>query len=69
MEWWVVKEIENSDEESLQARQRVFLNLMSHRQAETVTKAIRWVWQHKEEVPTILAWLGKVSAALPGLIA
>jgi hypothetical protein len=69
MEWWVVKEIENSDEESLQARQRMFLNLMSHRQAETVTKAIRWVWQHKEEVPTILAWLGKVSAALPGLIA
>lgn len=65
MEWWVVKEIENSDEESLQARQRTFLNLMSRRQAETVTNAIRWLWQHKEEVPTILAWLGKLTAALP----
>lgn len=65
MEWWVVKEIENSDEDSLQDRQRVFLNLMSHRQAENVTKAIRWVWQHKEEVPTILEWLRLLTAALP----
>lgn len=65
MEWWVIKEIENSDEEALQARQRTFLNLMSRRQAETVTNAIRWLWQHKEEVPSILSWLGKVTAALP----
>ncbi len=69
MEWWVVKEIENSTEETLQERQKGFLNLMSHKQAESVTKAIRWLWQHKEEVPSILEWLGKVSAALPkGLI-
>lgn len=69
MEWWVVKEIENSSEAALQERQRVFLNLMSHKQAENVTKAIHWLWQHKEEVPSILEWLGKVSAALPkGLI-
>jgi hypothetical protein len=65
MEWWVVKEIENSDEEALQARQRTFLNLMSRRQAETVTNAIRWLWQHKEEIPSILSWLGKVTSALP----
>ena len=69
MEWWVVKEVENSNEEALQARQRTFLNLMSRRQAETVTEAIRWLWQHKEEVPSILAWLGKLTTALPiGLI-
>jgi hypothetical protein len=69
MERWVVKEIENSDDDALQARQKVFLNLMSHRQAELVTNAIRWLWQHKNEVPSILEWLGKVSAALPkGLI-
>jgi hypothetical protein len=65
MEWWVIKEIENSDEAELQARQRTFLNLMSRRQAETMTNAIRWLWQHKEEVPSILAWLGKLTAALP----
>lgn len=64
MEWWVIKEIENSDEEALQARQRTFLNLMSRRQAETVTNAIRWLWQHKEEVPTILVWLSKITSAL-----
>ncbi|MBW4526353.1 MAG: ATP-binding protein [Phormidium tanganyikae FI6-MK23] len=64
MEWWVIKEIENSDEEALQARQRTFLNLMSRRQAETVTSAIRWLWQNKEEVPPILAWLGKITSAL-----
>ncbi|MEP0916568.1 ATP-binding protein [Leptolyngbya sp. DQ-M1] len=69
MEWWVIKEIENSDEEALQARQRTFLNLMSRRQAETVTNAIRWLWQNKDEVPTILTWLGKITAALStGLI-
>ncbi len=64
MEWWVIKEIENSDEEALQARQRTFLNLMSRRQAETVTNAIRWLWQHKEEVPPLLVWLGKITSAL-----
>ncbi len=69
MEWWVIKEIENSNEASLRNRQKVFLNLMSHKQAETVTKAIEWLWQHKEEVPSTLEWIGKVSAALPkGLI-
>ena len=69
MEWWVIKEIENSTEETLRDRQKGFLNLMSHKQAENVTKAIRWLWQHREEVPSTLEWLGKVSAALPkGLI-
>ena len=65
MEWWVVKEIENSNEEALQARQRTFLNLMSRKQAEAFTNAIRWLWEHKEEVPSILAWLSKLTAALP----
>ncbi|NDJ15959.1 ATP-binding protein [Myxacorys almedinensis] len=65
MEWWVVKEIANRDEASLQARQKLFLNLMSHRQAENVTTAIRWLWDNREAVPSILAWLGKLSAALP----
>jgi len=65
MEWWVVKEIENTDEAALQQRQKLFLNLMSHKQAEKVTTAIRWLWQHKEEVPSILQWIGKLATALP----
>jgi len=65
MEWWVVKQIQNSNETELQQRQKVFLNLMSHRQAEKVTTAIRWLWQHKDEVPSILEWIGKLTSALP----
>lgn len=65
MEWWVVEEMESSSEDWLIDRQRVFLNLMSHRQAATVTTAIRWLWQHKDQLPTILEWLAKVSTAFP----
>ena len=65
MEWWVVEEMENSTEDSLRDRQRIFLNLMSHRQAESVTNAIRWLWKNKDELPTILEWLTKVVTAFP----
>lgn len=65
MERWVIQEIWNTDEPSLQNRQKVFLNLMSHEQAKNVTGAIRWLWQHKDEVPSTLEWFGKVSAAFP----
>jgi AAA ATPase domain len=69
MEWWVVEALENSTEASLQVRQKVFLNLMNHRQAQIVTDAIRWLWDNKEELPSILEWLVKVTSAFPkGLI-
>ena len=65
MEWWVVEEMENSTEETLRDRQKVFLNLMSHRQSESVINAIRWLWKNKDELPTILEWLTKVVTAFP----
>jgi GTPase SAR1 family protein len=65
MELWVIQEVANTNEPSLQKRQKVFLNLMSHQQAEKVTKAIHWLWQHKNEAISILEWFGKVPAALP----
>ncbi len=69
LEWWVVEELENSSEDWLTDRQKIFLNLMSHRQAQTVTNAIRWLWNHKDQLPSILEWLAKVSSAFPkGLI-
>jgi hypothetical protein len=69
MEWWVVEELENTSEAWLTERQKVFLNLMSHRQAQIVTTAIRWMWDHKDQLPSILEWLVKVSTAFPkGLI-
>ncbi|MBE9031530.1 ATP-binding protein [filamentous cyanobacterium LEGE 11480] len=69
LEWWVVEELENSSETWLTERQRIFLNLMSHRQAQIVTTAIHWLWQNKDELPSIIEWLAKVSSAFPkGLI-
>lgn len=51
MEWWVVNQIKNSNETELQQRRKGFLNLMSHKQADRFSTAIRWVWQHRESVP------------------
>ncbi len=69
LEWWVVEELENTNEDWLTARQRIFLNLMSHRQAKIATNAIHWLWENKHELPSILEWLAKVSSAFPkGLI-
>lgn len=65
MERWVIQELGNSNDASLQKRQKVFLNLMSHEQAKKVTDAIRWLWQHKDEIPSTLEWFGKISSALP----
>ena len=62
MEWWTIKKIENSNEEELQQRQKLLFNLMSRKQAEKVTTAIHWLWQHKDEVPPILKWIGKIAA-------
>ncbi len=65
MEWWVVKKIQNSNETELHERQKIFLNLMSHKQAEKVTAFFRWIWDHKAELPSLLEWFGEVLAAIP----
>ncbi|BAY12526.1 ATP-binding protein [Calothrix sp. NIES-2098] len=56
MEWWVIQEIYNTNEAQLEGREKVFLNLMSREQAATVKKAIRWVWQHRDIVQS-LVWI------------
>jgi len=65
MERWVIQEIWNTNEPSVTDREKVFLNLMSHQQADKVTKAIYWLGQHRDVVPSIVEWLGKVLAAFP----
>ncbi len=65
VERWVIQELGNSNDALLQKRQKVFLKLMSHEQAEKVTKAIRWLWDHKDEIPSTLEWFGKITSALP----
>ncbi|BDA69850.1 hypothetical protein LYNGBM3L_26480 [Rivularia sp. IAM M-261] len=54
MEWWVIQEIQNSNEEKLLARERVFLNLMSREQAQKTQQAIRWLWQNKDTVQSVV---------------
>lgn len=65
MEWWVVKKILNSNDQDLQNRQKILLNLLSHKQVAELTKLIRWLWQNKDKVPSILEWVGKLAAAIP----
>ncbi len=66
MERWVIQELGNNiDDESLQKRRKVFLNLMSKEQVDKIMEAIRWVWSNKQEINSTLEWFGKVSAALP----
>ncbi|NET41013.1 ATP-binding protein [Okeania sp. SIO2B3] len=62
MEWWVIKEIENTNAEILKQREKVFLNLMSHQQAEKVKNVIKYLSENKEAIKSIVKWLGKLAA-------
>jgi hypothetical protein len=63
MEWWVIKEIENSkDEAELEQREKVFLNL-SRKQMAQIKNVIWQVWQHKDAVKSVVEWVGKLAGA------
>ncbi|MBD2610201.1 AAA family ATPase [Nostoc punctiforme FACHB-252] len=59
MELWVIQELQQTDEKWLQAREKVFLNLMSRRQLDEFTTAIKWLWKNKNQIPSNL-WFGKL---------
>ncbi|MBW4613347.1 MAG: ATP-binding protein [Desmonostoc vinosum HA7617-LM4] len=50
MEKWVIQEIWNSDDESLQKREKAFLNLMSHQQIADVKGAIVLVKENRQSI-------------------
>ncbi|NEQ38087.1 MAG: ATP-binding protein [Okeania sp. SIO3I5] len=50
MEWWVIQEIKNSNDEELEKRKKIFLNLMSKKQLERVKKVVLFLWEHKDDV-------------------
>jgi len=58
MEWWVIQEIKNSNDQELKNREKTFLNLINHKQLETVKKVIRVLWKHQEDVASIVEWIG-----------
>ncbi|MEC4816367.1 MAG: ATP-binding protein [Scytonema sp. PMC 1069.18] len=65
MERWIIQELGNINQESMEKRRKVFLNLMSKEQVEKVIQVIKRVRSNKEQVNSTLEWFNKVSAALP----
>ena len=59
MEWWVLKEIENSNETELKKREKIFLSLMSREQVDGVTEVFKQVWQHREAVQSVVKIISK----------
>ncbi|WP_448563576.1 ATP-binding protein [Trichothermofontia sp.] len=57
MEWWVIQELETSNEAILTGRERVLLNLMSRDQVEQVQAVIRQVWQQREALQSLIEWI------------
>ncbi len=53
MEWWVIQEIENTNEEELQRRERVLLNLMSREQVQQVREMTQHLWTNRQTLETL----------------
>ncbi|NER98784.1 MAG: ATP-binding protein [Symploca sp. SIO1B1] len=64
MEWWVINEILNSNEEEIKNREKAFLKIMSRRQVDKLTGSIRWLWQRREVPINVMEYLGKLAVAV-----
>ncbi|MGI2907065.1 ATP-binding protein [Tolypothrix sp. VBCCA 56010] len=65
MERWVIQELRQTDEKWLQAREKLFINLMSRQHMDKFTTAIKWLWNNQEKIPTSIEWFGKLVATFP----
>ncbi|MDF5708791.1 MAG: ATP-binding protein [Nostoc sp. S4] len=65
MERWVIQQLWQTDEKWLQAREKVFLNLMSRQQMDKFTTGVKWLWKNQDKVPKIIEWFGQLVAAFP----
>ena len=61
MEWWVIKEVENTNAETLKQREKVFLNLMSHKQVKKVTDVIKYLSENKKAIKSVVKWVSKLA--------
>ncbi|NEO53471.1 MAG: AAA family ATPase [Okeania sp. SIO3B5] len=61
MEWWVIREIENYNPETFKQMEKIFLNLMSHQQAEKVINVIKYLSENKEATKSIVKWVSKLA--------
>ncbi|NET59057.1 MAG: ATP-binding protein [Symploca sp. SIO2E6] len=64
MEWWVIQQVFNSNNEELQQRKKVFFNIMSKKQVNKLTGSIRWLWQHREVPISVMEYVGKFTVAV-----
>jgi tetratricopeptide (TPR) repeat protein len=64
MEWWVLREIQSSNEEEIAKRQENFLSLMSYNQVVKILNAIRWLGSNVDTVPSSIELLVKIMTAL-----
>lgn len=63
MEWWVIKEIENStDEAELEQREKILLGL-SRKQVDQIKGVLKQVWEQKETVKSVIGYVGKLAGA------
>lgn len=57
MEWWVLREIENSTEAELQKREKVWLKLMSREQVGQLTGVFQEIWKNRGLVQSVTVWI------------
>lgn len=57
MEWWVFKQVQNSNPEDWQKRQSVFFSLMSNRHVKHIANLIRLIWQRSDLRPSLTSWI------------
>ncbi|MEL6462419.1 MAG: NACHT domain-containing protein [Cyanobacteria bacterium J06621_15] len=63
MEWWVIQHLENSkNQPEITDREIIFLNL-SRKQIKQITNIMEQVWQRKDTIKAVPAWLGGLAGA------
>jgi AAA domain len=61
MQYWVIQEVWNTDSPLMKDREKVFLQLISHKQLSQIIS----IWEHKDDVLSTIEWFGKLVAAFP----
>ena len=61
MQKWVIQEVWNTDNPFIEERERVLIQLISHKQLEQ----IKLIWEEKDKIISTIEWFGKLVAAFP----
>ncbi|MBW4676282.1 MAG: AAA family ATPase [Desmonostoc geniculatum HA4340-LM1] len=63
MEFWLLRQIETSDEEKLRRQHEVALKLMSQPQAERIQFIIQRLWHSNDASTSVIDWLSRLAPA------